>query len=107
MVHSFSWQTGALALAMCAISANSTAQDPAKFDAPVELTADGKPMRGIYYPSPTLQDIDGDKRRELLIGDLPGRIRVLQPGAQRGGTGWGEIEFLKAKGGENLKLNNW
>jgi hypothetical protein len=110
MVHS--WQTGALALTMCALGANSAAQGTeqathARFDAPVELTADGKPMRGILYPSPTLHDIDGDHRRELLIGDLPGYIRVAQPGAKRGGTAWGELEFLQSKDKKRLKLNNW
>ncbi|MDP6929337.1 MAG: hypothetical protein QF412_06510 [Planctomycetota bacterium] len=112
MIHSFAWKTSSLAIAMCAFGTTSTAQDTppsttAKFDAPVELTADGEPMRGILYPSPTLYDIDGDQKRELLIGDLRGYVRVAQPGAERGSIKWSELEHLKSKDNEKLKLHNW
>jgi hypothetical protein len=77
------------------------------FEAPVELTAGGKPLRGILYPSPTLHDSDGDQRPELWVGDLRGHIQIAKPSGQPSSTSWGELEFLQAKNKKRLKLNNW
>ena len=112
MTPFFRWKSGALALAVVAFGATSTAQNtpsptPARFDAPVELTANGKPMRGISYPSPTLHDIDGDSERELLIGDLRGYIRVAQHGAGKTDHAWSAFQYLQSSAGKKLKLNNW
>ena len=88
----------AAGLALCA---TTNAQ---QFDAPVELTADGKPFHGILYPSPRLHDADGDGKAELLVGDLWGHIRVARAGDTA--TSFGAIDKLRARD-ELLKLNNW
>ena len=106
------WTSNAIAIALVLFATTSWAQtteqsSSTRFEAPVELTANGKPMRGISYPSPTLYDLDGDSERELLIGDLRGYIRVSQPGVEETGLAWSEQEYLQSSSGKKLKLNNW
>lgn len=96
MMKRVRWSAGLVAIAALAA--------PAQLAPPVEWTADGKPMRGIYYPSPTLHDIDGDGTRELVIGDLRGYIQVAKPD---GNGGWGPLEKLNAGNSKPIKLNNW
>lgn len=89
-----------------AADASATKRPAPRFAAPVELTADGKPFRGILYPSPTLHDTDGDGKRELWIGDLPGHVKVARPaGGEHGG--FGPLKSAKTRDGKLLKLQNW
>ena len=74
------------------------------FDAPeVLLTADS-PFTGQMYPSPVLQDIDGDGKAELIVGDLPGRMRFASRVDK--GLSWSKLQPMKS-GDEPLRLNNW
>lgn len=75
-----------------------------RFETPVELTTEGQPFKGILYPSPVIYDIDRDGKKELAIGDLWGRIRVAEFGADR--HSFGPASNLKVND-EVLKLNNW
>lgn len=97
-----------LVLVVGALAATTTAQnaDSSQFGAPEQLTANGKAMTGIYYPSPTLYDIDGDKHRELVIGDLRGFIKVAKPSKGNNGLAWTQLEELQSNK-KPLKLNNW
>lgn len=76
------------------------------FGAPEELTTAGEAFTGILYPSPVLHDVDGDGQRELLIGDLPGRILVSEPTSETQGVAWSEQKSLEVDG-EPIRLNNW
>ena len=93
-------------LACAAASLAAQQQHSSQFGAPEQLTAGGKAMTGIYYPSPTLYDIDGDKHRELVIGDLRGFIKVARPSKGNSGLAWTELEELQSNK-KPLKLNNW
>ncbi len=87
-----------------ALPVAALAQVQADFDPPVALTSDGAPFTGILFPSPTLHDLDGDGKRELVIGDLPGRIVFARPGD--GIAKWQKREPLQSNK-KPLKLNNW
>ena len=79
---------------------------PARFDAPIRLTAEGEPLgKSLLYPSPRLHDIDGDGAAELVVGDLRGRVMV----AEKAGDGlatWGALEPFRTDG-RDLKFHNW
>jgi hypothetical protein len=70
----------------------------AEFQPPVRLTADGAPVRveNPGYAAPCWADIDGDGRKDLLVGQFhDGKIRVYR------NLGDGKLaagEWLKAEG---------
>ena len=73
--------------------------------APAQPWLEGSaPFTGILYPSPTLYDLDKDGKRELVIGDLPGRIVFAKRG--EGVATWQKRQPLEADNAP-LKLNNW
>ncbi len=78
----------------------------AEFAAPMQLTAEGEPIRKYRYPSPTLYDVDNDGRRELVIGDLFGRVVAADPDGRGTDGEWHGLKPLEAEG-EELLLNNW
>ncbi|MHC4909159.1 MAG: hypothetical protein ACYTF9_05505 [Planctomycetota bacterium] len=80
----------------------TTAQ--ADFEAPVQITTAGQAFSDVLFPTPVLQDIDGDDDRELVVGDLIGNIWISK--ATNSETGWGERDQLES-GGKALRLNNW
>ena len=82
----------------------SCSDETSLFDAPEALLTADSPFTGQMYPSPVLRDIDGDGKAELVVGDLPGRMRF----ATRKGNGlqWSKLYPMKS-GDEPLRLNNW
>jgi hypothetical protein len=78
----------------CGAGVDSSAQ----FEPPVRLTADGVPVRveSPGYAAPCWADIDGDGKKDLLVGQFrKGKIRVyknLGDGKLAGG------EWLEAEG---------
>ncbi len=78
------------------------------FHAPVQLMAGDSAMgEGILYPSPKMQDLNGDGVPEMLIGDLRGQLLV----AERQGSGdsvqWSELKPLETADGKPIKFDNW
>ncbi len=59
------------------------------------------------YPSPVLQDMNGDGRPDLVIGDLRGKITVAlrQPGD--GLPQFAADKALKGRDGKDLNFANW
>ncbi|QDV05370.1 hypothetical protein Poly30_08670 [Planctomycetes bacterium Poly30] len=78
-----------------------------EFASPVQLTSgDAALAAKVRYPSPRLLDVDGDGTREMVVGDLPGFVRVAKPAGGDDLLAWGELAPLKTDGRE-LKFNNW
>lgn len=79
--------------------------DTPRFAAPVEFTSAGAAFEGLLYPSPVLVDTNGDGQRELIVGDLFGKLWHFTP-TDAGDTTFGERGQLEANGAP-LELNNW
>jgi hypothetical protein len=87
---------------------NGAGDGAALFAEPVLLTAGDKPLgRGVLYPSPLLFDVDGDGQREMLLGDLAGRLHVARKLPGDDPLAWSETELFKGADGEILKFSNW
>lgn len=80
--------------------------DPANFAAPIQITAGGKGFHGILYPTPVLQDLDGDSKPELVVGDLMGNLWTSTRLTGNSDVAWSALQPMES-GGEPLKLNNW
>lgn len=78
--------------------------DTITLGSPEELLTDNNPFTRQSYPSPVLYDLDGDGQSELIVGDLPGRMRYSQKGQTD--LAWSKMKPMKADG-EPLRLNNW
>jgi len=93
-----------------AVALAARAEEPrALFDPPVRLTSDGAPVNQaekLLYPSPVLLDLNGDKQKVLVVGDLWGKLRVYQPTGKRGDLNWGTGKNLQADG-KDLVVPNW
>ena len=101
-------------IVLCAVLATSCSSSFAAEDTvptfrpPVQLIAGDSAMgQGILYPSPKMQDLNGDGVPEMLIGDLRGQLLV----AARQGSGdsvqWSELKPLETADGKPIKFDNW
>ena len=78
------------------------------FADPVRVMAGDEPMgAGMLYPSPVLYDIDGDQRPELVIGDLPGYIRIAKKLPGNDFAAWSELVKMPSTEGKDIKFSNW
>jgi hypothetical protein len=86
------------------------AQPPgALFEPPVRLMSEGVPINQkekLMYPSPVLLELNGDKQKVLVIGDLWGKLRVYTPVGKRGELTWGKGKNLQVNG-KDLVVPNW
>ena len=90
----------ALTPLLCAdVPANS------EFEAPEVVTTAGDTFKDIIFPTPVLQDVDGDEQRELVIGDLRGHLMAYERG-EDADVAWAKAENFQSDG-KPLKLNNW
>ncbi len=76
------------------------------FHGPVALTAGGKALEGILYPSPTIFDVDGDGADELMIGEIFGSITISERATGEDPLAWDKAKKMMT-GGKPIKLNNW
>lgn len=93
-----------LPLSLCA--ATAVAQSPV-FAPPVRLQAGDKLLgQGRLFPSPVYQDLDGDGRPDIVVGDLLGRLTVAHRGKDDAVTFGKEVNVLGADG-KQVDLKNW
>ena len=69
-------------------------------DAPIDCVAD------IGHAGPTLHDLDGDGRQELLVGNFRGHVDVYERNATSTSPAWRRRGRLKAAG-EDFAVPNW
>ena len=80
-----------------------------EFAAPQRLKA-GDAYLGAkrLYPSPVIQDVDGDGVGDVVIGDLMGKLTYANREiGDEGVTGFGRERPLKDRAGEGVKFHNW
>lgn len=103
-----------LAMAGCAILLGTQGladetQDEVKFAAPRRIKAgDAYVGEGLLYPSPVLHDANGDKRLDIVVGDLRGMVTV----AHRTSAANSPVKFAASqpfldRQGQQLKFHNW
>ena len=97
------WTVGAVLLAS---SGPENVPEPAEFAEPVRLKAGDAFLGGArLYPSPVVREVDG--RREIVVGDLIGKVTVASLSTGEAGVKVSEEKpFLNSKG-EQLKFHNW
>ena len=78
------------------------------FHAPVQLMACDSAMgEGILYPSPKMQDLNGDGVPEMLIGDLRGQLLVAERQSSGDSVQWSGLKPLETADGKPIKFDNW
>lgn len=89
---------------MLVFAAVASAQAP-EFAPPVQMKAGDKVLgEGRLFPSPAFYDLDGDGVRDVVVGDLLGRLTVARGNADRS---FAAEEKVKAVDGEILNFHNW
>ncbi len=106
-MKTLAWAAGVVLVAWS--SGNADADSAPDFAPPVRIKA-GDAWLGAdrLYPSPVLHDIDGDGRRDVLVGDLFGRVTMaLTVNTEDGGTKLAAETPLLDRRGEELIFHNW
>ncbi len=99
----------ALLLLQAAASPAPPIPDARLFEDPVRLLSAGELLNEVEqmpYPSPVVFDVDRDGERELVVGDLWGRIWIYEDQASPGDLAWGPARKLEVDG-EELRVPNW
>ena len=79
-----------------------------RFAPPERIRAGGDFLgAGRLYPSPVLYDVDGDKRPDILVGDLAGRVTVAHRLAAKTAVAFGAEKPLDDRDGKPLRFHNW
>lgn len=112
------------ALTLCSTSAQE-ANGPAKstpaaklFEAPIRLTVNDLPINAdkkVMNISPTLYDVDGDGKAELIIGGVSGELGIHRnentsldgDSTPKSDLAWGPRQVFEDSSGEAIKLTNW
>ena len=94
-------------MSLAAVAAAQT-QKATTFAPPVRVMAGDTMLgKGRMFPSPVLFDVDGDGRRDIVVGDLPGRLTVAlrQPGS--GAPVFGKEQPMLGADGKQIDFGNW
>ena len=97
----------------CAIlfSTQVSAQGPdeqVRFAAPRRIQAgDAFLGENRLYPSPVLHDVDGDKRLDIVVGDLIGKVTVAHRTSGMQTVTFGQEKKLNDRSGKPLRFHNW
>ncbi len=87
-----------------ALAAAVVAQVP-EFAPPVQMKAGGKILgERRLFPSPVFHDLNGDGLRDVVVGDLLGKLTVANGKADRS---FDAEEKVQAADGEILNFHNW
>ena len=62
---------------------------------------------GRLYPSPAIFDVDGDGRRDLVIGDLFGKVTWAACVGEGKKRSFAAEKAMKNRSGQPLKFHNW
>ncbi len=82
--------------------------DRVRFAAPKRIRAGGALVgEGRYYPSPVLYDVDGDRRPDILVGDLVGKVTVARRKVAKKVVAFDVERPLNDRDGKPLRFNNW
>jgi hypothetical protein len=95
----------AFAVALSAPGSADDTEESIRFAEPKRIEA-GSKIAGAnrYFPSPVMHDIDGDKRADIVIGDLNGHVTFAC--RNEDGTFAAEKPLIK-RDGKPLKFHNW
>jgi hypothetical protein len=86
----------------------TAAKSSERFARPVRLKAGELLLgEGRLYPSPVLQDVNGDSRLDIVVGDLMGILTVALRLPGDGPARFGPETRLKGADGKDLKFHNW
>ena len=115
MARSRRTATAALFVGSALLVPGATAQErgTATSKAPTFGTPDRLECEGVFlgatrlYPSPVIQDMNGDGLADLVLGDLFGRLTVSLRRASDATPSFGPETPITASDGSELKFNNW
>ncbi|MHC4822103.1 MAG: hypothetical protein ACYTDX_10340 [Planctomycetota bacterium] len=98
-----------LAVLLAAGTADASDETGPEFAPPVRLKAGEKWLgEKRLYPSPVIHDVNGDGTRDVIVGDLPGRITFASFVKGEGGAMTLAAEKpLMSADGKPLKFHNW
>ena len=84
-------------------------QEGPRFKPPVRLKAGGSYLGAKrLYPSPVIEDVDGDGRRDVVIGDLFGKLTFGPCEAgDEGATTFGSERPVEDSTGAGIRFHNW
>ena len=82
------------------------------FEAPILLMVNDLPLNAdkkVTNISPTLYDIDGDGKPELIVGGVSGELGIHrnENASQAGDPVWGPRQVFEDASGEAITLTNW
>lgn len=84
------------------------AERPIRFAAPKRILA-GEAFLGAgrLFPSPVLHDVDGDGRKDIVVGDLFGAVTFAPRSAADGPPAFGAEKPLLDREAKPLRFHNW
>lgn len=81
---------------------------PPTFAEPVRLKAGDKFLgENRLFPSPVFHDMDGDRRADVIVGDLRGKLTVALRSAGTDPRAFAAETKLLALDGTELDFHNW